>query len=115
VHRSQWAVIALVAIPFLLLPKWFLRRDYFRRDNQSPEIELKIDEDGIRTENISHLGSEKQFNWNDFSHYRESSKHYLLYPAKGVLVIPKRIFDPDEIASFDGLLRRKLFSYLPRM
>ena len=106
-----WAIVASAALPFLLLPRWFLLHNCSRHDEQSANVELKIDENGVTTG----LGSGKQFLWQDFSHFSLSSKHYVLHLVSGVVLIPKRILAPQQFALLDDLLRQKLLSYRPKI
>ena len=109
-HSSRWGGIAAFGLILVAFPRLLMSVRLRKAQKGAPEIVLSIGDSGVEEQN----STKTEFHWSNFSHFRETKKHFILYLAKDALVIPKRAYTPEQLININELLKRRVLAYRQR-
>ena len=101
---SAWTYVEIFGLVFVLAHPLFLRFE-LSRDYKSQEFEICIQESGVE---IKSHEKTTQYSWSDFSHFRGTRKHFILFFPNGALVVPIRVFSDEALNAVRTFLWRNL-------
>ena len=108
------AELIAASIPFavyvgIYIPVWLNLRKRLKQQRENPMLtgprRIFVDDSGIRT---THALSEAFYRWEAVEKVFVTKQLYLLRAWSIVLIIPKRVIRPEQVAQFELLLRSRV-------
>lgn len=113
-HSFRWGAVAAFGLTVVAVPRLLMSMRVRKAKNGAPEIVLSIGDSGVEEQNSTKTELKAMFHWSNFSYFRETKKHFILYLAKDALVIPKRAYTPEQLIDINDLLKRHVLAYRER-
>src|ERR1700746_2673888 len=100
-----WLLVAVVGLIFILGRPLLMWIELSREYKQPQELEVFVQESGIE---IRVGGRTSQYDWSNFSYFKPTQSHFILFLASDAIVLPKRALSQEECNALDSLLHRNL-------
>ena len=110
-HLRNWTSLAVLGAILVLVRRFVFWAEWRSKRKVVHPFEIVLDETGIVARGP---GDEEHYEWSDFSNFKETKRHFVLFHHRKVLLLPKRAFTTQDLNVLSTFLRRNLLAYVPR-
>lgn len=107
---SGWTIVAGLGVVLVVGRTLILWAEMARQYKGPQEVEVEIQDSCIDVKSSTRTG---RYNWSDFSHFRSTANHFILFFPDDALLLPKRAFSIEERNMLNSLLWRNLPDRVP--